>query len=57
MLRQELTPTPSGGEVIFVAAFRGGREVELRLPGRYRLDPAARGALRTAPGVAFLEDI
>ena len=29
---------------------------ELKLPGRYVLDAAARGALKTAPGVTFLED-
>ncbi len=46
-----------GGPVAFVAAFPGGREVEMRLPGLWKLDPAARGALRTAPGVAFLEDV
>jgi DNA polymerase-3 subunit alpha len=46
-----------GGPVAFVAAFPGGREVEMRLPGLWQLDPAARGALRTAPGVAFLEDV
>jgi len=31
--------------------------VEMRLPGRFLLDAAARGALKTAPGVAFLEDL
>ena len=46
-----------GGPVVFVAAFAGGREVEMRLPGRYQLDPAARGALKVAPGVAFVEDL
>ena len=43
--------------MIFVAAFAGGREVEMKLPGRYQLDPALRGALKIAPGVAFLEDV
>ena len=41
----------------FVAAIGGGREIELRLPGRYTLDAALRGALKTAPGVALLEDV
>jgi DNA polymerase-3 subunit alpha len=31
-------------------------EVELKLPGRYRLDGALRGALKSAPGVVLLED-
>ena len=58
VLQKRLKPSPSGGgEVIFVAAFGGGREVELKLPGRYQLDPAMRGALKTAPGVAFVEDV
>ncbi len=35
----------------------GGREVELRLPGRFNLDAALRGALKTAPGVMYLEDV
>ncbi|HEY5073005.1 MAG TPA: DNA polymerase III subunit alpha [Caulobacteraceae bacterium] len=57
-LKKRLRPSAGGGgEVIFVAAFSGGREVELKLPGRYHLDPAVRGALKTAPGVAFLEDV
>jgi DNA polymerase-3 subunit alpha len=40
-----------------VAAIDGGREVEMRLPGRFTLDGAVRGALKTAPGVVFLEDV
>ena len=45
-----------GGEVSLVAALDGRREVELKLPGRYRLDGALRGALKSAPGVVLLED-
>ncbi len=57
-LKKRLTAgNGSGGEITLVAAFTGGREVELKLPGRWSLDPAARGALKTAPGVAFLEDV
>jgi len=56
-LRQRLRTAPSGGgDVVLVAGFAGGREVELKLPGRFVLDAAARGALKTAPGVTFLED-
>jgi DNA polymerase III subunit alpha len=56
-LRQRLrNATSGGGDVVLVAGFAGGREVELKLPGRYVLDAAARGALKTAPGVTFLED-
>jgi DNA polymerase-3 subunit alpha len=46
-----------GGEISLVSAIDGGREVEMRLPGRYSLDAALRGALKTAPGVSFLEDV
>ncbi len=58
-LKRRLEPaqTQKGGEVTFVAAIGGGREIELRLPGRYTLDAALRGALKTAPGVALLEDV
>jgi DNA polymerase-3 subunit alpha len=57
-LRSRLSPAESGGgPVAFVAAFPGGREVELRLPGLWRLDPATRGSLKTAPGVTLLEDV
>jgi DNA polymerase III subunit alpha len=46
-----------GGEIILVCGVTGGREVELKLPGRFSLDPAVRGALKTAPGVSFLEEV
>jgi DNA polymerase-3 subunit alpha len=56
-LRQRLKHASSGGgDVVLVAGFPGGREAELKLPGRYVLDAAARGALKTAPGVVYLED-
>jgi DNA polymerase-3 subunit alpha len=57
-LKARLAPAQSGGgPVAFVAAFPGGREIELRLPGLWRLDPATRGFLKTAPGVTLLEDV
>ncbi|MEI9963654.1 MAG: DNA polymerase III subunit alpha [Caulobacteraceae bacterium] len=46
-----------GGEVVLVAGLGGGREVEVRLPGRFNLDVALRGAIKTAPGVLYLEDV
>ncbi len=46
----------AGGEVVLVAQLDGAKEVELKLPGRYRLDATLRGALKTAPGVLMLED-
>ncbi|HEV7157345.1 MAG TPA: DNA polymerase III subunit alpha [Caulobacteraceae bacterium] len=57
VIRSRLEPSANGGEVSFVAAFSGGREVEMRLPGRYRLDGPVRGAIKIAPGVAALEDV
>jgi DNA polymerase-3 subunit alpha len=58
-LRKRLEPASSqkGGEISFIAAIGGGREIELKLPGRYNLDASLRGALKTAPGVALLEDV
>ncbi len=47
----------SGGEIVLTAALAGGGEIEMKLPGRYRLDTALRGALKTAPGVLHLEDV
>jgi DNA polymerase-3 subunit alpha len=46
-----------GGEIILMAPIDGGREVEMKLPGRFTLDGAVRGALKTAPGVVFVEDL
>lgn len=58
VLRKRLQPSTTGGAAVtFVAAFPGGREIELKLPGRYFLDAAVRGALKIAPGVALVEDV
>ena len=57
VLKSRLQPSQKGGPIIFVAAFAGAREVEMRLPGRYQVDMATRGALKIAPGVAYLEDV
>ncbi len=46
-----------GGEIVLVAGLAGGREVEMKLPGRFTLDGAVRGAIKTAPGVVFVEDL
>jgi DNA polymerase-3 subunit alpha len=46
-----------GGEVVLTAQLGGGREVEVKLPGRFTLDGAVRGAIKTAPGVVFVEDL
>jgi DNA polymerase-3 subunit alpha len=54
--RLQTAQAQRGGEVVLVAAMEGSREIELKLPGRYRLDASLRGALKTAPGVMMLED-
>jgi len=55
--RLEGVTNPRGGEIVLVAPLEIGREVEVKLPGRYTLDGAVRGALKTAPGVVFVEDL
>ena len=55
--RLEGVTNSRGGEIILVAGVGSGREVEVKLPGRFTLDGAVRGAIKTAPGVVFVEDI
>ena len=55
--RLEGSMNPRGGEVILVAGVGAGREVELKLPGRFTLDGSVRGAIKTSPGVVFVEDL
>jgi DNA polymerase-3 subunit alpha len=55
--RLEAGGSARGGEAALVVALDGAGEVELRLPGRYALDAALRGALKTAPGVRWLEEM
>jgi DNA polymerase-3 subunit alpha len=58
-LRKRLRPadTERGGEVSVIAGVLEGCEVELKLPGRFVLDSNVRSALKTAPGVMYLEDV
>lgn len=55
--RLENVANARGGEIILVSPVDGGREVEVKLPGRFSLDVSVRGALKTAPGVVFVEDL
>lgn len=55
--RLEGVTDPRGGEILLVAGLGQGREVEMKLPGRFTLNGAVRGALKTAPGVVFVEDL
>jgi len=55
--RLEGVTNPRGGEIVLVAGLGQGREIEMKLPGRFTLDGAVRGAIKTAPGVTFVEDL
>ena len=54
--RLDRAASERGGEVVLVASLEGRTEVDMKLPGRYRLDASLRGALKSAPGVVMLED-
>jgi len=47
---------PGDSQVSLIAALEPqGREVEIRLPGRYRTTPEVAGAIKTVPGVMAVE--
>ncbi len=47
---------PKGdGEVHFVLMLSDGGEVEIRLPGRYKVSPQVAGAIKAVPGVVTVE--
>ena len=43
------------GEVSVVVMLSGGTEVEVRLPGRYKVSPQIAGAIKAVPGVMAVE--
>jgi len=49
--------TRDGGEITVFGDIGNQREVELRLPDRYRLDGGLRGALKVMSGVLYYEDV
>jgi DNA polymerase-3 subunit alpha len=55
--RLEGSVNARGGEIVLIAGLGDGREVEVKLPGRFTLNNAVRGALKSAPGVVFVEDL
>ncbi|MGH6909020.1 MAG: DNA polymerase III subunit alpha, partial [Phenylobacterium sp.] len=55
--RLEGSVNARGGEILLIAGLGDGREVEVKLPGRFTLNNAVRGALKSAPGVVFVEDL
>jgi len=47
---------PKGdGEVRFVLMLKDGSEVEIKLPGRYKVSPQIAGAIKAVPGVITVE--
>jgi DNA polymerase-3 subunit alpha len=47
--------TKGDGEVSVVVMLDGGTEVELRLPGRFKVSPQIAGAIKAVPGVVTVE--
>jgi len=45
------------GEVSIVALLRAGAEVELKLPGRYKVSPQIAGAIKAVPGVIEVQAV
>jgi len=60
---KRLEPTPAGrpavsdGEVNIVVLLGAGAEVEMRLPGRYKVSPQIAGALKAVPGVVEVQAV
>jgi DNA polymerase III subunit alpha len=54
---EQIQGPKGGGEILLVAGLGDGREVELKLPGAFKLSNAVRGALKSAPGVTFVEEL
>jgi DNA polymerase-3 subunit alpha len=49
---------PNGdGEVAIVALLGAGAEVEVRLPGRYKVSPQIAGAIKAVPGVVEVQTV
>ena len=44
-----------GGDVSMVLLLQGGSEVEIRLPGRFKVSPQIAGAIKAVPGVVDVE--
>ena len=46
-----------GGDVSMVLLLQGGSEVEIRLPGRFKVSPQIAGAIKAVPGVVDVEAV
>ncbi|MGD0633146.1 MAG: DNA polymerase III subunit alpha [Beijerinckiaceae bacterium] len=42
---------------VFICAMSGGRETEIKLPGRFQVSPQIAGALKAIPGIVAVEHI
>ncbi len=51
------TPTRADGEVALVLLLNEGTEVEVKLPGRFRVSPQIAGAIKAVPGVVAVEAV
>jgi DNA polymerase-3 subunit alpha len=45
------------GEVALILMLGGGTEVEVKLPGRFRVSPQIAGAIKAVPGVVAVEAV
>jgi DNA polymerase-3 subunit alpha len=45
------------GEVSVILLLDGGMEVEVKLPGRFKLSPQIAGAIKAVPGVVSVESL
>jgi DNA polymerase-3 subunit alpha len=51
------SPDRANGEVAFVLLLNQGMEVEVKLPGRFKLSPQIAGAIKAVPGVVAVEAV
>src|SRR5207344_1605298 len=61
-VNKRLEPAPgrvskADGEVNMVLLLAGGAEVEVRLPGRFKVSPQIAGAIKAVPGVVQVEAV
>jgi len=51
------SPDRANGEVAFILLLGEGTEVEVKLPGRFRVSPQIAGAIKAVPGVVAVEAV
>ena len=63
-MAKRLEPPPNGtvkekveGEVALILMLGEGTEVEVKLPGRFRVSPQIAGAIKAVPGVVAVEAV